>query len=149
MKLAFQEAQKAFNDCEIPVGCIIVDYHNNNVIAAARNCMQKNKNPNAHAEILAINLACSKLDNKNLSKCDIYTTLEPCTMCAAAISNARLRRLYYAAADKKGGAVENGVMFFNTPCCFHRPEVYPGILENQSLNIMYRFFKKMRKKENA
>jgi len=145
MQLAFQEAQKAFDEGEVPVGCVIVESTSNNVIATARNHIQKNKNPNFHAELLAINLACEKLDNKNLSGCDIYTTLEPCTMCAVAIANARLRRLYYAASDKKQGAVENGVMFFNSSSCFHRPEVYSGMLENESVNLIQSFFSKVRK----
>ncbi len=145
MQLAIEEAQKAFDDGEVPVGCVIVDSTNHNVVAATRNRIQKNKNPNFHAEMLAINLACSKLDNKNLSKCDIYITLEPCTMCASAISNARLRRLYYAAIDKKQGAVENGPMFFSSSSCFHRPEIYSGMLEHESVELMKSFFSKIRK----
>ncbi len=145
LQLAFKEAKKAFDEGEVPVGCVIVDSKNNNIIAVTRNQIQKNKNPNFHAEILAINLACLKLDNKNLSKCDIYITLEPCTMCAAAISNARIGRLYYSAEDKKQGAVENGVRFFNSSSCFHRPEIYSGIQEYISANMMKSFFSKIRK----
>jgi tRNA(adenine34) deaminase len=145
MQLALQEAQKAFDEGEVPVGCVIVDSTNNSIIATTRNQMQKNKNPNFHAEILAINLACSKLDNKNLSKCDIYITLEPCTMCSAAIANTRIRRLYYSAGDRKQGGVENGLRFFNSSSCFHRPEIYSGMLEYESANIMQSFFSKMRK----
>jgi tRNA(adenine34) deaminase len=145
MQLAFNEAQKAFDEDEVPVGCVIVRNSDNNIIASARNLMQQSKNPNFHAEILAINLACSKLNNKNLSECDIYITLEPCTMCAAAIANARLSRIYYAASDEKQGAIENGVRFFNSPVCLHHPEIYPSILEEESINIMKSFFSKIRK----
>ena len=145
LQLAFEEAKKAFDEGEVPVGCVIVDSENNNIIAVTRNQIQKSKNPNFHAEILAINLACLKLGNKNLSKCDIYITLEPCTMCAAAISNARIGRLYYSAEDEKQGAVENGVRFFNSSSCFHRPEIYSGIQEYISANMMKSFFSKIRK----
>lgn len=145
MQLAFQEAQKAFDEGEVPVGCVIVRSKDNYIVATSRNLVQHNKNPNSHAEILAINLACLKLDTKNLSECYIYITLEPCTMCAAAIANARLGRLYYAAGDKKQGAVEHGPRFFNSPSCLHRPEIYSGILEEESVNIMQSFFSKIRK----
>ncbi len=145
MHLALQEAQKAFNEGEVPVGCVITRSKDSSIVATTRNLMQHSKNPNFHAEILAINLACAKLDSKNLSECDIYITLEPCTMCSAAIANSRLGKLYYAAADKKQGAVENGLKFFNSVSCFHRPEIYSGILEEESVNIIKSFFGKIRK----
>lgn len=144
MQLAFREAKKAFEENEVPVGCVIIHNGTNNIVASTRNLMQQTKNPNSHAEILAINLACLELGSKNLSGCDIYITLEPCTMCAAAIANARLRRLYYAAADRKQGAVENGIRFFNSSSCFHRPEIYNGILEEESVNLMQTFFNRIR-----
>lgn len=144
MQLAFDQAKKAFEEDEVPVGCVIVYNNGNNIVASTRNLMQQTKNPNSHAEILAINLACLELDNKNLSDCDIYITLEPCTMCAAAIANARLRRIYYAGADTKQGAVENGVRFFNSSSCFHRPEIYTGILEEESVHLMQNFFNRIR-----
>lgn len=144
MQLAFQEARQAFEENEVPVGCVIIHNTGNSIVASTRNIVQQTKNPNSHAEILAINRACLELDNKNLSECDIYITLEPCTMCAAAIANARLRRIYYAAADTKQGAVENGVRFFNSSSCFHRPEIYTGILEEESVNLMQKFFNNIR-----
>ena len=107
--------------------------------------MQQNKNANLHAEILAINAACKKLDNKNLLNCDIYVTLEPCTMCASAISNARLGRLYYGAQDTKQGGVENGVRFFASNSCLHKPEIYSGIQNRQSEEIIKNFFGQLRK----
>lgn len=145
MKLALLEAKKAYNIGEVPVGCVIVDSINDEVIAQSHNVMQLNKNANFHAEILAINIACKKRDNKNLSNCDIYVTLEPCTMCASAISNARIDRLYYAAPDIKQGAVENGVRFYTSNSCMHRPEIYSGINAHESIELIESFFSKLRK----
>ena len=145
MQLALAQAKRAFNQNEIPVGCVIVKRECGSIIAKTRNMVEQKKNPNLHAEILAINIACTKLNSKNLSECDIYTTLEPCTMCAAAISASRLGRLYYAASDEKQGAVENGVRFFSSSSCFHFPEVYQGICEEESVNLIKSFFRKLRK----
>jgi tRNA(Arg) A34 adenosine deaminase TadA len=145
MLLALKEAKIAGTQGEVPVGCVIVNRANKEVIAQSHNMMQQGKNANFHAEILAINAACQKLDNKNLLNCDIYVTLEPCTMCASAISNARLGRLYYGAPDKKQGSVENGVKFFTSNSCLHRPEIYPGIESTQSEEIIKNFFGQLRK----
>ena len=145
MQLALQEAQKAFNEDEVPVGCVIVNSKDNNIITTARNLMQQNRNPNSHAEILAINSACLQLESKNLAGYNIYITLEPCIMCAAAISNARISKVYYAASDEKQGAIENGLRFFNSSGCFHRPEVYNGILEEESVHLMKNFFSQIRR----
>lgn len=145
MKEALKEAQKAYDAGEVPVGCIIVDRQKSKIIAKAHNLMQSKKNPNLHAEMLAIDMACSEKDNKNLSDCDIYVTLEPCTMCASAISNARLSRLYYGASDLKQGAVENGVQFYTSDSCMHRPEIYSGINAHESSEIIESFFGKLRK----
>ena len=145
MKTALIEAQKAYDIGEVPVGCVIVDRSENKIIAQTHNAMESCKNPNLHAEMLAINIACSKKDNKNLSDCDIYFTLEPCTMCASAISNARLSRLYYGASDLKQGAVENGVRFYTTSSCMFRPDVYSGINAYESSQIIKSFFGKLRK----
>lgn len=145
MLLALKEAKIAATKGEVPVGCVIVNRDNKEVISQSHNMMQQGKNANFHAEILAINDACKKLDNKNLVDCDIYVTLEPCTMCASAISNARLGRLYYGASDKKQGGVENGVKFFTSNSCLHRPEIYSGIQSTQSEEIIKNFFGKLRK----
>lgn len=145
MQLALQEAKKAYDIDEVPVGCVIVDRTRRIIVARAHNQMQKHKNPNFHAEMLAINMACEKIDNKNLSNCDIYVTLEPCTMCASAISNARIGRLYYGASDEKQGSVENGVKFFTSSSCMHRPEIYSGLNNIESLQIIKSFFGKLRK----
>ena len=145
MSLALEEAKIAGNKGEVPVGCVIINRANKEIIAKSHNLMQQNKNANLHAEILAINAACKKLDNKNLLNCDIYVTLEPCTMCASAISNARLGRLYYGAQDTKQGGVENGVRFFASNSCLHKPEIYSGIQNRQSEEIMKNFFGQLRK----
>ena len=145
MKLALSEAKKAYDIGEIPVGCVIVDSMRGEIIAQSHNLMQLNKNPNFHAEMLAIDIACKKKANKNLSNCDIYVTLEPCTMCASAISNARINRLYYAASDLKQGAVENGVRFYTSNSCMHRPEIYSGINAHESMELIESFFSKLKK----
>ncbi len=144
MQIAIGLAKEAFENNEVPVGCVISERKSSKIIAMAKNSMQAQKNPNAHAEILAINEACIKLNNKNLSECDIYTTLEPCTMCASAIANARLGRLYYGSEDTRQGAVENGVKFFASNSCFHRPEIYSGINYEESSVLMKSFFSKIR-----
>lgn len=145
MEVALAEAKKAYNIGEIPVGCVIVDRKSGKIIAKSHNSMQLKKSPNLHAEMLAIEIACNEKANKNLSDCDIYVTLEPCTMCASAISNARLSRLYYAASDLKQGAVENGVRFYTSSSCMHRPEIYSGINACESVELIESFFGKLRK----
>lgn len=145
MQMALEEARAAYENDEIPVGCLVVDRSSGKVLARTRNRMQEDMNPNHHAEILAINEVCKKLDNKNLSACDIYVTLEPCTMCASAISNARLGRLYYGSSDSKQGAVENGVRFFASGSCFHKPDIYGAIGEKESAELIKSFFSKIRK----
>ena len=142
--MALDEAYLAYSEGEVPVGCVIVDRLTKTVVSRAHNMSQQSHNPNLHAEMIALDIACKKIDNKNLSSCDIYITLEPCTMCASAISNTRIARMYYAASDKKQGAVENGVRFFNSSSCFHRPEIYTGILEEESVNLMQKFFNNIR-----
>src|ERR1700737_173556 len=125
MQLALQEARAAAEAGEVPVGAVIV--RAGNAIAQAGNRTLCDRDPTAHAEMLAIRAAAASLSNERLIDCDLYVTLEPCAMCAAAISFARIRRLYYGAADPKGGAVENGVRYFSAPTCLHRPEIYGGI----------------------
>ncbi len=144
MQEALKQAKLAFAAGEVPVGCVIVLRNNNRIIAKSYNMMQQKKNANAHAEIIALTKACTKLQSKNLSACDIYITLEPCTMCASAISNTRIARLYYAADDKKHGAVNNGVRFFTSKSCFHHPEIYSVIASKESSLLLQNFFGKLR-----
>jgi tRNA(adenine34) deaminase len=142
MSLALEEARAAAARGEVPVGCVIV--RDGEVVARAGNRTLADKDPSAHAEMLAIRQAAAALDSERLTGCDLYVTLEPCTMCAAAISFARLRRLYFGAADPKGGAVENGVRFFNAATCHHRPEVYGGIAESECATLLTDFFQARR-----
>jgi len=144
INLALEEANKAFQLGEVPVGAVIVDSLQKKVITAKYNLCETAKNPLAHAEILAINEACLLLDTKHLTNCDLYVTLEPCSLCAAAISFARLRRLYYAASDPKFGAVESNYSFYNSPNCFHKPEIYSGIGKEKSVNMLKKFFVNLR-----
>ncbi|WP_246505344.1 nucleoside deaminase [Microvirga antarctica] len=142
MSVAFLEARAAFARGEVPVGAAIVK--DGRVIAAAGNRPREMRDPSAHAEMLAIRFACEALADERLTGCDLYVTLEPCTMCAAAISFARIRRVYFAAADPKGGAVENGVRFFAQPTCHHAPEVYGGIRQSEAADLLREFFAQRR-----
>jgi tRNA(adenine34) deaminase len=138
MEIALQEARAAQDRGEVPIGCVIV--HDNAVIAQAGNRTIADRDPTAHAELIAIRTAAARLGSERLSGCDLYVSLEPCAMCAAAISFARIRRLYYGAADPKGGAVESGVRFFASPTCHHRPEIYGGINETEAADLLRGFF---------
>jgi tRNA(adenine34) deaminase len=142
MDLALGEARAAAAAGEVPVGCVIV--RNNAVIAKAANRTIMGRDPTAHAEMLAIRGAAAAIGSERLTDCDLYVTLEPCAMCAAAMSFARLRRLYYGAVDPKGGAVENGVRFFSAPTCHHRPEIYGGIGEAEASALLKDFFQARR-----
>ncbi|AWM86045.1 nucleoside deaminase [Microvirga sp. 17 mud 1-3] len=142
MGAAFAEAHAAAARGEVPVGAAVVK--DGRVIASAGNAPRALRDPSAHAEILAIRRACEALDDERLAGCDLYVTLEPCTMCAAAISFARIRRIYFAASDPKGGAVENGVRFFHQPTCHHAPEVYGGIREGEAAALLREFFAERR-----
>jgi tRNA(adenine34) deaminase len=142
MDLALEEARAAAAAGEVPVGCVIV--RDNAVVARAHNRTLTDRDPTAHAEMLAIRMAAAALGSERLTGCDLYVTLEPCTMCTAAMSFARIRRLYYGAADPKGGAVENGVRFFSSPTCHHRPEVYGGIGERDAALLLTDFFQSRR-----
>jgi tRNA(adenine34) deaminase len=139
---ALAEAGAAAAAAEVPVGCVVV--RDGAVIARAGNRTLRDRDPTAHAEMLAVRQAAAVLGSERLTDCDLYVTLEPCAMCAAAISFARIRRLYYGAADPKGGAVENGVRFFAAATCHHRPEVYGGIGESGSAALLREFFKARR-----
>ncbi len=123
---------------EVPVGAVIV--HNNKIVGRGHNLSRNDNDPSAHAEIVAIREAAKHLQSHRLDECDLWVTLEPCAMCAGAISHARIKRLYYGAADPKGGAVDSGVKFFNSPACHHKPEVYAGIDEDESGAMLRQFF---------
>jgi tRNA(adenine34) deaminase len=142
MDMALDEARKAQSLGEVPVGCVIV--HDGTVIASAGNRTLTDRDPTAHAEIIAIRAAARALGSDRLTGCDLHVTLEPCAMCAAAISFARVRRLNYGAPDPKGGGVDNGVRFFAAPTCHHRPEVYGGIGEAASAALLRAFFEPKR-----
>jgi tRNA(Arg) A34 adenosine deaminase TadA len=139
MDFAFAEAEAAGARGEVPIGAVIVD-GSGAVIAAAGNRTLELKDPTAHAEMLAIREACAKLGSERLTGCDIHVTLEPCPMCATAISFARLRRVYFAAADEKGGGVEHGPRIFAQATCHHRPDVYGGIGERRAAEMLRSFF---------
>jgi tRNA(Arg) A34 adenosine deaminase TadA len=138
MAEALAQARAAGARGEVPVGALVVK--DGIVVARAGNRTLEDRDPTAHAEILAIRAACEALGSERLVGCDLVVTLEPCPMCAAAISFARIRRLYYAASDPKGGAVENGVRFYDSPTCHHAPEVYGGIRESEASALLRDFF---------
>ncbi len=142
MDLALKAAESAAISGEVPIGCVVV--RDNAVIATAANRTLTDRDPTAHAEILALRQAAQVIGSERLVDCDLYVTLEPCTMCAGAISFARIRRLYYGAADPKGGAVESGVRFFAAPTCHHVPEVYSAVGEQQAAEMLKAFFKARR-----
>ena len=140
---AFTEARAAAARGEVPVGAVIVDAQGK-VLTSFGNRTLELKDPTAHAEMLAIRAAAQLLASERLIDCDLYVTLEPCAMCAAAISFARIRRVYFAAGDEKMGAIENGPRFFNQETCHHAPEVYSGIGETESQTMLRDFFKSRR-----
>lgn len=142
MALALGEAHAAAARGEVPVGAVIA--RENCVVASAGNRTRELLDPSAHAEMLAIRQACTALSSERLTGCDLYVTLEPCTMCAGAISFARLRRLYFGAADEKGGAVVSGVRFFSFPTCHHAPDIYAGMAEVESAALLKAFFEQRR-----
>jgi tRNA(adenine34) deaminase len=138
MEMALDQARAAGARGEVPVGCVIV--REGAAIARAGNRTIADRDPTAHAELLAIRQAAAALGSERLADCDLYVTLEPCAMCAAAMSFARIRRLYFGAGDPKGGAVENGVRFFASPTCHHRPQIYGGINESECAALLRDFF---------
>lgn len=143
MDLALAEAEKAAKAGEVPVGAVLVDA-SGKVLAAAHNRTETDRDPTAHAELLAIRAAAAKQGAARLSDCDLYVTLEPCPMCAQAISFARIRRLYYGASDPKGGGVEHGPRIFTQATCHHRPEVYGGIGDARAGELLRAFFQTRR-----
>jgi tRNA(adenine34) deaminase len=138
MDAALGEARAAQAAGEVPIGCVVVC--DGEIVAKAGNRTIRDHDPTAHAELLAIRAAAHALGNERLDACDLYVTLEPCAMCAGALSFARIRRLYYGAADPKGGAVDSGVRFFGSPTCHHAPEVYGGMGEQAAAEMLRAFF---------
>ncbi|MEM8748969.1 MAG: nucleoside deaminase [Pseudomonadota bacterium] len=145
MEDALHEAEAAFARGEVPVGAVLV--RNGEILARAGNRTLELNDPSAHAEMLVIREACAKLGSQRLPGCHLYVTLEPCTMCAAAISFARIERLYFGAEDTKGGGVLNGAQFFSQSTCHHAPELYSGISESRASELLIRFFKDRRPKD--
>ena len=143
MELALAEARAAAQRGEVPIGAVIVG-PDGTVLAAAGNRTEEDRDPTAHAEMLAIRAAAAKLGSARLVDCDLHVTLEPCPMCAQAISFARIRRLYWGASDPKGGGIEQGPRIFDQPTCRHRPELYPGIAEAEAGDLLRAFFRDRR-----
>ena len=139
MDQALSEARAAATRGEVPVGAVVVS-PKGEVIAATGNRTRELNDPTAHAEVLAIRAACAALGQERLTGHDLYVTLEPCPMCAAAISNARIGRLYYGASDPKSGGVEQGARVFSHPQCHHKPEVFEGLAEGEARDLLIRFF---------
>lgn len=144
MQRALAEAAKAATLGEVPVGAILVDGGSGEVIAAAHNRTEADNDPTAHAEMLVLRAGAKALGAPRLAGCDLYVTLEPCPMCATAISFARIRRLYFGAADPKGGGVEHGPRIFSHSTCHHRPEVYGGLEETGAARLLQEFFRARR-----
>jgi len=142
MAAALAEARLAASAGEVPVGAVVVK--DGAIIAAAHNAPRTLSDPTAHAEMLAIRAAASALGQERLDNCELWVTLEPCAMCAGAIAHARIGKLYYGASDPKGGAVEHGSRVFEQAQCLHRPEVYPGIGEEEAAELLRGFFKARR-----
>ena len=138
MDHALALAKQAADAGEVPVGAVIM--RDGELVAAERNRMRELGDPTAHAELMAIRAALAAVGAQRLADCDLYVTLEPCTMCAGAIAHAKIRRLYYAADDPKGGAVESGVRFFAQPTCHHTPEVISGLGERRAADMLKAFF---------
>jgi tRNA(Arg) A34 adenosine deaminase TadA len=142
MRRALELAQEAALMGEVPVGAVVVSA--GQIVGEGYNLTRTGKDPTAHAEVVAIRKAATALDDERLTQCDLYVTLEPCAMCAGAISHARIGRLYYAASDPKGGAVENGARVFEQEQCLHAPEVYSGMGADAAAELLRGFFRERR-----
>ena len=140
MEIALEEAVRAAERGEVPVGCVVVESTSGDIVGQSGNRVEAWKDPTAHAEMIALREAVKTLGDTRLPTCDLYVTLEPCPMCATAISFARIRRLYFGASDSKGGGVENGPRIFDQPTCHHRPDVYGGIGEADAAALLKSFF---------
>ena len=146
MALALAEAEAAAARGEVPVGAVLVDGAGQ-VVATAGNRVEAERDPTAHAEMLVLRAGAKLLGGKHLVDCDLWVTLEPCAMCAAAIAHAHLRRLYFGAYDPKGGAVDHGPRLFELPTTHHRPEIYGGIDEQRAAELLRAFFRRQRRAE--
>lgn len=144
MALALDEARAAALRGEVPVGAVVVDA-NGTILASASNKVEEARDPTAHAEMLALRMAAQTIDTPRLIGCDLYVTLEPCAMCAAAISHARIRHLYFGAYDMKGGGVDHGAKFYSQPTCHHAPDVYGGLAEAECRMVLQDFFTNLRR----
>ncbi|MGE3969141.1 MAG: nucleoside deaminase [Dongiaceae bacterium] len=144
MTLALAEARAAGDRGEVPVGAVLIDSRSGAVLAQAGNRTETDRDPTAHAELLAIRAAAARLGTPRLAEADLYVTLEPCPMCAQAIAFARIRRLYFGAYDPKGGGVEHGPRIFAQPTCHHAPEIYGGLAESEAAAILKDFFRARR-----
>jgi tRNA(adenine34) deaminase len=144
MRLALQEARDAATRGEVPIGAVVVDAEGN-ILARAGNRTEADHDPSAHAEVLAIRAACASHQSPRLPDCDLYVTLEPCPLCATAISFARIRHVYFGAFDAKGGGVEHGPCIFHQPTCHHRPAVTGGILADDAADLLKGFFTEKRR----
>lgn len=142
MRLALEQAREAAEACEVPVGAVVT--RASEIVAVGRNRMRDGRDPTAHAEIVALRAAADRLGTSRLDGCDLWVTLEPCAMCAGAISLARIARLYFGATDPKAGAVLHGPRLFGQPTCHHAPEIYSGIGEEQSAELLRGFFRERR-----
>lgn len=148
MQRALELARQAYDNDEVPIGAIVVDSISGDIIAEAHNLSEHGTNATGHAELLAMQQACKKLGTKRLWDMDLYVTLEPCTMCAAAISFMRIKNLYFGATDSKGGAVVSGVRFYESPTCHHKPSVFGGINADECGKILKDFFMRKRDKKS-
>ena len=148
MDHAIEEAKKALVRGEVPIGAVIIDQYGT-IMSKEGNRTKELNDPTAHAEILAIRKACDELKNQRLTNCSMYVTLEPCPMCAAAISNARISKLYFGPEDKKSGGVINGPQIFSHPQCHHKPEIYENIGNRKSQELLQEFFKSKRFKSKG
>lgn len=142
MRLALDAARRAAEEGEVPVGAVVV--RGTEIVAVTANAMRAGHDPTAHAEMVALRAAARALGTSRLDECDLWVTLEPCAMCAGAIALARIGRLYFAAADPKGGAVLHGPRLFAQPTCHHAPEIYAGIGEAQAAEMLRGFFRERR-----
>lgn len=141
MQVALEEARAAYDQDEIPVGAVITHHNTGEILVRGYNIVEQHHNATMHAEMVVINQACKKLKSKYLFDYDIYITLEPCAMCAAAISHVKIKNLYYGASDAKFGAIENGARYYSSNSCIHRPNVYSGFYEDTSKDLLIKFFK--------